>query len=274
MEAEGTLSDRRRRNLMNEVLGIATMRLRHALEASMREEPEVQALLDEVVARRLDPASAASAGCPARSIPARQRARTRRAVPGDHSSSYRRNYLSGAYSRIMRWAIAMFACAALLAALPAPARAQTLNGQLAAVADGRLVTVNADGSGLRTLWTPQGRAVRSPGAAWSPDGNRLAFPVRRADRRLRRRGSARHQDHQRRTATRAPAGRADGRRIGFVRRWEETMIVPAEGGRRTGSDCGSDPGTARRRRVGAELANVAVVVPGQLELLVVAQVAG
>jgi LAO/AO transport system kinase len=46
---------------MNEVLGIATMRLRRALEASLHEDPEVQALLDEVVARRLDPASAASA---------------------------------------------------------------------------------------------------------------------------------------------------------------------------------------------------------------------
>ena len=46
---------------MNEVLGIATMRMRRALEDSMREDPEVQALLDEVVARRLDPASAASA---------------------------------------------------------------------------------------------------------------------------------------------------------------------------------------------------------------------
>ena len=61
VEAEGTLSERRRRNLMNEVLGIATMRLRHELEASLRSDPEVQRLLDEVVARRLDPASAASA---------------------------------------------------------------------------------------------------------------------------------------------------------------------------------------------------------------------
>ena len=61
VEAEGTLSERRRRNLMNEVLGIATMRLRRELEASMREDPAVQELLDEVVARRLDPASAASA---------------------------------------------------------------------------------------------------------------------------------------------------------------------------------------------------------------------
>jgi LAO/AO transport system kinase len=61
VEAEGTLSERRRRNLMNEVLGIATMRLRRSLEASLRSDPGVQELLDEVVARRLDPASAASA---------------------------------------------------------------------------------------------------------------------------------------------------------------------------------------------------------------------
>jgi LAO/AO transport system kinase len=61
VEAEGTLSERRRRNLMSEVLGIATMRLRRELEATLENDPEIQALLDEVVARRLDPASAASA---------------------------------------------------------------------------------------------------------------------------------------------------------------------------------------------------------------------
>jgi LAO/AO transport system kinase len=61
VEAEGTLSERRRRNLLNEVLGIATMRLRRELEATLENDPEIQALLDEVVARRLDPASAASA---------------------------------------------------------------------------------------------------------------------------------------------------------------------------------------------------------------------
>jgi LAO/AO transport system kinase len=59
VEEEGLLAERRRRNLFNEVLGLATMRLRHRLEASLREDPEVQALLDEVVARRLDPATAA-----------------------------------------------------------------------------------------------------------------------------------------------------------------------------------------------------------------------
>jgi len=60
IEAEGTLSERRRRNLMNEVLALATARLRRKLEASVREDAEVQELLDEVVARRLDPASAAA----------------------------------------------------------------------------------------------------------------------------------------------------------------------------------------------------------------------
>ena len=60
IEAEGTLSERRRRNLMSEVLAIATFRMRRELEASVREDPEVQELLDRVVARELDPASAAT----------------------------------------------------------------------------------------------------------------------------------------------------------------------------------------------------------------------
>ncbi len=59
LEAEGTLSERRRRNLRNEVLALATSRLRRKLEAEMREDPEFQELLDEVVERRLDPATAA-----------------------------------------------------------------------------------------------------------------------------------------------------------------------------------------------------------------------
>ncbi len=60
IEAEGTLSERRRRNLMNEVLAIATFRMRRELEASIQEDPEVQELLDSVVKRELDPASAAT----------------------------------------------------------------------------------------------------------------------------------------------------------------------------------------------------------------------
>jgi LAO/AO transport system kinase len=59
IESEGTLSERRRRNLMNEVLGLATFRMRRELEESVREDREVQELLDRVVSRELDPASAA-----------------------------------------------------------------------------------------------------------------------------------------------------------------------------------------------------------------------
>src|SRR6201991_2005957 len=59
IEAQGTLSERRRRNLMSEVLGLATFRMRRELEASIAEDQEVQKLLDRVVSRELDPASAA-----------------------------------------------------------------------------------------------------------------------------------------------------------------------------------------------------------------------
>ncbi|MEA2353991.1 MAG: GTPase [Solirubrobacteraceae bacterium] len=56
---EGTLSERRRRNLRAEVLALATARLRRQLEARLAEDPDFQSTLDEVVSRRLDPASAA-----------------------------------------------------------------------------------------------------------------------------------------------------------------------------------------------------------------------
>jgi LAO/AO transport system kinase len=58
--AEGTLWERRRRNLMNEVLGLAAFRMRRELEASVHEDQAVQELLDRVVSRELDPASAAA----------------------------------------------------------------------------------------------------------------------------------------------------------------------------------------------------------------------
>ncbi|WP_205699223.1 methylmalonyl Co-A mutase-associated GTPase MeaB [Conexibacter sp. SYSU D00693] len=60
IEQEGTLSERRRRNLRSEVLGICTFRMRAALEEQLAQDEEFQRLLDEVVARRLDPASAAT----------------------------------------------------------------------------------------------------------------------------------------------------------------------------------------------------------------------
>src|SRR5205807_5287800 len=59
IEAEGTLIERRRRNLMNEVLAIATFRMRRELEESLRADQEVKELLDKVVSREIDPASAA-----------------------------------------------------------------------------------------------------------------------------------------------------------------------------------------------------------------------
>jgi LAO/AO transport system kinase len=60
IESEGTLSERRRRNLRNEVLAIATYRMRRELEAGIAEDDTVQELLERVVRRDLDPASAAA----------------------------------------------------------------------------------------------------------------------------------------------------------------------------------------------------------------------
>jgi LAO/AO transport system kinase len=60
IEQEGTLAERRRRNLMNEVLALAAGRLRRELEESVAQDEGVQELLDQVVERRLDPASAAT----------------------------------------------------------------------------------------------------------------------------------------------------------------------------------------------------------------------
>jgi LAO/AO transport system kinase len=59
--AEGELSVRRRRNLVGEVLSLATARMRSRLESDLQEDPELNHMLDEVVHRRLDPASAATA---------------------------------------------------------------------------------------------------------------------------------------------------------------------------------------------------------------------
>jgi len=59
IEAAGTLEDRRARNLRSEVLGIATARMRRRLEQVVSEDPATAALLDRVVSRELDPASAA-----------------------------------------------------------------------------------------------------------------------------------------------------------------------------------------------------------------------
>ena len=61
IEAEGTLSQRRRRNLRSEVLALATHRVRRDLEERLAQGDGFEKLIDDVVARRLDPASAAAA---------------------------------------------------------------------------------------------------------------------------------------------------------------------------------------------------------------------
>ena len=72
-----------------------------------------------------------------------------------------------------RTAISVIACLVALATVAAPAFAAPTNGMLAAVTDGKLVTLNTDGTGLRTIWTPP--AGEPSGLAWAPDGTRLAF---------------------------------------------------------------------------------------------------
>jgi LAO/AO transport system kinase len=57
----GQLELRRRRNLRSEVLALAAAHMRRRLEARLEDDPEFERLLDEVIERRLDPASAARA---------------------------------------------------------------------------------------------------------------------------------------------------------------------------------------------------------------------
>ncbi|MGO9761611.1 MAG: methylmalonyl Co-A mutase-associated GTPase MeaB [Solirubrobacteraceae bacterium] len=59
--AAGHLDERRARNLRSEVLAIAAARMRRRLEEDLQEDAEFQRLLEQVVQRRLDPASAAAA---------------------------------------------------------------------------------------------------------------------------------------------------------------------------------------------------------------------
>jgi LAO/AO transport system kinase len=55
----GTLAERRARNLRAEVLGLAASRLRRGLEERSREDPRMAELLERVVSREIDPATAA-----------------------------------------------------------------------------------------------------------------------------------------------------------------------------------------------------------------------
>jgi LAO/AO transport system kinase len=60
IEQEGTLSARRRQSLRKEVLALATHRVRRDLENRLAEGDGFEQLIDDVMARRLDPASAAA----------------------------------------------------------------------------------------------------------------------------------------------------------------------------------------------------------------------
>jgi LAO/AO transport system kinase len=59
IEATGSLAERRARNLRAEVLGIAATRLRRRLEERADSDPGLEQLLERVVRRETDPATAA-----------------------------------------------------------------------------------------------------------------------------------------------------------------------------------------------------------------------
>jgi LAO/AO transport system kinase len=56
---EGTLEKRRARNLRNEVIGLAAAKLRRDLDSRASDDPEVGQMLERVVRREIDPATAA-----------------------------------------------------------------------------------------------------------------------------------------------------------------------------------------------------------------------
>jgi LAO/AO transport system kinase len=58
LEAAGELAERRRRNLVQEVLAVASARTRKRLEAAVWNDPDLRPLLDAVAARKLDPLTA------------------------------------------------------------------------------------------------------------------------------------------------------------------------------------------------------------------------
>ncbi len=82
IEAEGTLDERRARNLRNEVLELAAARMRRRLEAAVADDTSIRELLDRVVKRELDPASAAKELLDARMAETRTAWRARLDVGG------------------------------------------------------------------------------------------------------------------------------------------------------------------------------------------------
>jgi hypothetical protein len=127
----------------------------------------------------------------------------------------------------MRRAIRLFAClVGLSAMLCAPAVAAPANGQLAAVADGRLVALNPDGSGLRTLPVSDPESITE--LAWSPGGNRLAF-IRSGNIGVLELATGRVLSITSEGADSNIGWSSDGLQIGFRRRLF-AMTVPAAGG--------------------------------------------
>jgi hypothetical protein len=127
----------------------------------------------------------------------------------------------------MRRAFRAFACAvAVLAAWCAPAVAEAANGQLAAVVDGRLVTLNPDGTGVRTQ--PVTDAGQITELAFSPGGNRIAF-VKAGELSVLELASGRIVPLTSGERDANPGWSADGLTIGF-RRGLLLYRVPAVGG--------------------------------------------
>lgn len=163
----------------------------------------------------------------------------------------------------MRRVCRALACAVMLvAALCAPAFAAAGNGQLGAVVDGRLVTLNPDGSGLRTL--PVADAQQITELAFSPGGNRLAF-VKAGEIGVLELATGRVLTLTSGQIDANPGWSADGARIGF-RRGLRTMTVLAAGGEQPRDHLGPlKPGTSD---IGwaPDLKAVAAVVDNRLEL--------
>ena len=64
LERDGGLDARRRENIEHEVVAVAVAQARRRLDEALGGDPELQAMLDEVHARRLDPLDGDAARSP------------------------------------------------------------------------------------------------------------------------------------------------------------------------------------------------------------------
>jgi hypothetical protein len=125
----------------------------------------------------------------------------------------------------MRRVIFAALCAAALLVVPGTASAAT-NGMLVVVTNypSTLVTVNADGTGVRTLWSA-GADVPLTSPVWSPDGNRIAFVLNGRIKALPAAGGTPADLG----AGTDPGWTPDGASVAF-RRGQDLLAVPAGGG--------------------------------------------